>query len=92
MMEAIRMPDLDLFMPGFFDVIFRCSGQEFEQRIVVDCSFLPHQSLLFEKCSEVWIDLAEGQWLMWFWVDGLDTRGGFAVHSPSASNACMRIH
>jgi hypothetical protein len=30
MMEAIRVPDLDLFMPGFLYVIIRCGGQEFE--------------------------------------------------------------
>ena len=74
MVEAIRMPDLDLFMPGLFDLSFRCGGQEFEQRIVVA---FPHSSgiaapvsrLGYEKCngcSALKLSIsAEGQWLRW---------------------------
>jgi hypothetical protein len=46
MIEAIRMPDLNLLMPGFFDVSIRCGGQEFEKRIIVGRSFFPHRTLL----------------------------------------------
>ena len=55
MIEAIRMPDLDLFMPGFFDVRVRGGGQEFEQRIKVGHPFFPHRSFMFkmQKCSGV---------------------------------------
>ena len=63
MIEAIRMPDLHLFVPGFLDVSVRCAGQEFEQRIIVGHPFFPYRSFMFktQKCSGVIEgDLAEG--------------------------------
>jgi len=53
MIEAIRMPDLNLLMPGFFDLSVCCGRQEFEKRIIIGCSFFPHRTLLFKitKCS-----------------------------------------
>jgi len=47
MIEAIRMPDLDLLMPGFFDVSICRGGQEFEQCVIVGHSLFPQQSLRF---------------------------------------------
>ena len=43
MTEAIWMPDLNLFMPGFFQLSIRCVGREFEQCIVVGRLFIPHR-------------------------------------------------
>ena len=45
MSKAIRMPDLDLFVPGFLDLSFRGGGEEFEQCIVISRWFVPHRSL-----------------------------------------------
>ena len=45
MAKAIRMPDLDLFKPGFFDVSVRCRGQEFKQRIEIGRLVVLHRSL-----------------------------------------------
>jgi hypothetical protein len=42
MAETIRVPDLHLFMPGLLEFCVRCSGREFEQRIVVGRPFVPH--------------------------------------------------
>ena len=47
------MPDLDLFMPGFLYVSIRGGGSEFQQCIVVDRPFVPHRSLLLNKCNGV---------------------------------------
>lgn len=53
--KAVRMPDLNLFMPGFFEISVRCGGQEFEQRIVICRSFVSHEflSLSETKCNGV---------------------------------------
>jgi hypothetical protein len=55
MIETIRVPDLNLLMPGFFDFSVCCGGQEFEKRIIVGRSFFPHRALLCKitKCSGV---------------------------------------
>src|SRR6266436_3165801 len=49
MIKAIRMPDLQLFMPGFLNIC-KCGGrQKFEHCVVVGCPFVPHRFLLFER-------------------------------------------
>ena len=55
MVEAVGMPDLDLFMPGLLEFGVRCGGLEFKQRIVVGRLWFRHRSLLFNewKCIEV---------------------------------------
>ena len=44
--KAIRMPDLDLFVPGFLDLSFCGGREEFQQCIVISRWFVPHRSLL----------------------------------------------
>ena len=41
MIEAIGMPDLDLFMPGLFNLSFCCGRQELKHRVVISRSFVP---------------------------------------------------
>ena len=55
MIETIRMPDLDLFMPGFLNIGKRGGRPKFEHCVMVGRPFVPHLffPLSATECSGV---------------------------------------